>query len=103
MSKVTFLPINRVCEVDEGESILDAAIRCCIPIEHACGGFCACTTCHILVKNEDLCFLSPIEEDEAERLASFSEFDPTKKSRLACQAKVIQNIVVEIVNLELDH
>ena len=67
MPKVTFLSVNRVCEAKKGETILDVAINHDIPLQHACGGFCACTTCHVLVKvggNQ----LSEIEEDELDRL-----------------------------------
>ena len=97
MPKVTFLPMNVTYDAKKGESILDVAINHDIPIQHACGGFCACTTCHCLVISGDTA-LSEMEEDELDRL----ELVTGKKlsSRLGCQAKVLGDIVVEIVNLD---
>ncbi len=97
MPKVTFLPMNLVFDATEGESILDVGINNDVPIQHACGGFCACTTCHIIVKSGDD-NLSPMEEDEEERLDRASEL--TLHSRLGCQAKVHGDVTVEIVNVE---
>lgn len=97
MSKVTFLPLNQTFEAQPGESVLDVAIRNDIPIQHACGGFCACTTCHIEVKSGDD-HLSPMEDDEQERLDRAVQV--TLHSRLACQSKVCGDVVVEIQNLE---
>ena len=97
MPKVTFLPMNKVCEVKKGETLLDVAIQYDIPIQHACGGFCACTTCHVLVK-ADPQNLSEIEEDELERVERAA--DSQLGSRLGCQAKVMGDVTVEIVNLD---
>jgi len=97
MPKVTFLPLNLTFEARQGESILDVAIANDVPIQHACGGFCACTTCHVIVK-EGLSNLSAQEEDELERIAAVDQLKPS--SRLGCQAKVRGDIIVEIVNLE---
>ena len=62
-----------------------------------CGGFCACTTCHVHVK-EGLDSLSPIEEQESERMETTEKVGPT--SRLGCQARVTGDVTVEIINLE---
>ena len=97
MPKVTFLPMNVICEAKDGESVLDVAINYDIPIQHACGGFCACTTCHILVKSENQ-MLSDIEEDELDRLELVAGM--REGSRLGCQAKVQGDVIVEIVNLD---
>lgn len=97
MPKVTFLPVNTVCEAKVGETLLDIAINADIPIEHACGGFCACTTCHVIVKSGSES-LSEMEEDELERIEYATESQ--EFSRLACQAKVRGDVVVEIVNLD---
>lgn len=97
MPKVTFLPTNQVCEAAVGESVLEVAIGNDVPLQHACGGFCACTTCHIEVKEGDK-NLSPMEDEEQERLEMVS--GTTLHSRLSCQAKVHGDIVVEIQNLE---
>ncbi|MFQ5893277.1 MAG: 2Fe-2S iron-sulfur cluster-binding protein, partial [Nitrospinota bacterium] len=50
MPKVTFLPDNKTVEVEEGTSILEAALDNDTWLEHNCGGHCACTTCHVIVK-----------------------------------------------------
>ena len=99
MPKVTFLPMNTICEAKDGESILDVAITYDIPIQHACGGFCACTTCHVLVKS-GATSLSEIEEDEIERVDRATASQP--HSRLGCQARIHGDVVVEIVNVD-DH
>ena len=97
MPKVTFLPMNLTVEAKNGESILDVALTHEIPIMHACGGFCACTTCHIHVKAGEKS-LADMEEDEADRLEMVSGFRP--ESRLGCQARVNGDVTVEIQNLE---
>lgn len=75
------------------ESLLDICIEFGLHLEHACGGSCACTTCHVIVK-EGLENLSEIEDDEADRL----EMAPglTLRSRLGCQCIVTGDVVVEI-------
>ena len=75
--KVTFLPENITVEFESGklpyehhgkpESILDVALNEEIDLEHACGGSCACTTCHIIVK-EGMENLSEADDDELDRL-----------------------------------
>ncbi|MGZ3709680.1 MAG: 2Fe-2S iron-sulfur cluster-binding protein, partial [Bdellovibrionota bacterium] len=69
-----------------------------VPMQHACGGFCACTTCHIRVKS-GMEHLSEMEEDETDRLDNVAD-DRQESSRLGCQAKIHGDIVVEIVNLD---
>lgn len=103
MPKVTFQPANVTVEYELGKlpykdhgkpgSLLDVALNFGIPIEHACGGNSACTTCHIIVKKgEDR--LSPMEDDEADRLDMAAGL--TLHSRLACQCVVAGDAVVEI-------
>ncbi len=95
MPKVTFLPMNITVEAAEGESILDTAITHDIPLQHACGGFCACTTCHVIVKSGDK-NLTDIEDDEEERLDRAQGVN--LHSRLGCQAKLKGDVTVEIMN-----
>ncbi|OFZ20879.1 MAG: 2Fe-2S ferredoxin [Bdellovibrionales bacterium GWB1_55_8] len=97
MPKITFLPMNRTVEANPGETILDAGLRADIPIQHACGGYCACTTCHVIVKAGGAA-LSEIEECEEERLERANGL--TLHSRLACQARVRDDVTIEVVNLE---
>jgi len=73
--KVTFLPLNVTVEVDDEKypladhgkprSLLDIALANHIHLEHNCGGSCACTTCHVIVKEgeENLSEMQPDEED----------------------------------------
>jgi 2Fe-2S ferredoxin len=100
MPKVTFLPMNQTVEAKDGESILEVAENHDIPLQHACGGFCACTTCHVIVKSGEN-NLSEAEEDEEERLDRATGV--TLKSRLGCQAKVHGDITVEIQNEGYGH
>jgi 2Fe-2S ferredoxin len=101
--KVTFSNLNKTVEFESGklpydehgkpESILDVAMNSGIQLEHACGGVCACTTCHVIVKSGDG-NLSEAQEDELDKL----DFAPglTPHSRLACQAVVKGDVIVEI-------
>lgn len=100
MPKVTFLPMNQTFDAAVGESILDVAINNDVPLAHACGGFCACTTCHVHVKSGGD-KLSEMEEEEEERLDRAT--DLTLHSRLGCQAKVHGDVVVEIQNIGEGH
>ena len=73
------------------ESFLDVAINLGVPLEHACGGSCACTTCHVIVR-QGMDSLSEMEDDEADRLDT--AWDLTTASRLGCQAIIIGDVVV---------
>lgn len=96
MPKITFMPMNVVVNGNSGETILDVAVAHEIPLQHACGGFCACTTCHVIVK-EGGPSLSEIEDDEEERLDRATGVN--LHSRLGCQAKLgLKDVVVEIMN-----
>ena len=75
------------------ESFLDVAINLGVPLEHACGGSCACTTCHVIVR-QGMDSLSEMEDDEADRLDT--AWDLTTDSRLGCQAIIKGDVVVEI-------
>ncbi len=100
MPKLTILPHAVICpegaeiEANEGESILDAALRNHIPIEHACEKSCACTTCHVVVR-QGFDTLDEAEENEEDYLDKAWGLEPD--SRLSCQAKVAKaDLVVEI-------
>jgi 2Fe-2S ferredoxin len=66
-------------------SILDILLGHKIHLEHACGGNCACTTCHVVIK-EGMNKLSEAEESEEDMLDRAPGLTPT--SRLGCQAVV---------------
>ena len=88
-------------EVPVGTSILHAAQKVDAPEGYACGGVCACSTCHVYVtKGKDL--LSEAEEDEEDILDK--AFDVRPSSRLGCQAKIQEEgeIEVEITRESLD-
>jgi 2Fe-2S ferredoxin len=101
--KVTFLPGNVTVEFESGqlpyrehgkpESLLDIALNFGFTLEHACGGNCACTTCHVIVKQGDG-NLSEMDDDEADRLDMAAGL--TLHSRLGCQSVVKGDVVVEI-------
>jgi ferredoxin, 2Fe-2S len=101
--KVTFLPLNKTVEVDDSKypladhgkpgSLLDIALANDIELEHNCGGSCACTTCHVIVR-EGAENLSEMAEDEEDRLDMAEGL--TIRSRLGCQAVVQGDVVVEI-------
>jgi len=101
--KVTFLPANVTFEFESGElpyqdhgkpeSLLDVAENCGVDLEHACGGVCACTTCHVIVKDGDG-NLSEMDDEEQDRLDMAPGL--TLHSRLGCQAVVKGDVVVEI-------
>jgi 2Fe-2S ferredoxin len=100
---VTFLPANRTVEFDSEKlpysgdgkpgSLLDVALNFGVELEHACGGNCACTTCHVIVRQGEA-NLSPMEDREADKLDTAAGL--TLHSRLACQAVVKGDVTVEI-------
>ena len=85
MAKVRFLDQNLEVEVPIGMSILQASKRCGAPEGDACGGVCACSTCHVYVE-QGLDLLSDASEDEEDILDK--AFDVRMTSRLGCQAKI---------------
>jgi ferredoxin, 2Fe-2S len=106
VAKVTFLPSGDSFEFDlaslpygehgKPKSFLDVAAHFGFHIEHACGGSCACTTCHVVVKNGER-FVSEIDDDEADRVEMAADLQ--LGSRLGCQAVITSNdadITVEI-------
>ncbi len=80
-------------------SFLDVAENFGIFLEHACGGSCACTTCHLWIK-EGAAGISEADDDELDRLDMAA--DQQLNSRLGCQAVITRpgNYVVEIPKLE---
>ncbi|MEW6682945.1 MAG: 2Fe-2S iron-sulfur cluster-binding protein [Nitrospirota bacterium] len=91
--RVTFLPANITVEVEDGTSILDAALTHSIDLEHNCGGNCACSTCHVIVQ-EGMEHLSELSEEEEDQLDDADGL--TMRSRLGCQAKISGPVVVLI-------
>ena len=100
MPKIIFLPHEELCpdgmviEAEPGTTICDAALKSHIEIEHACEKSCACTTCHVYVR-EGMDSLNENTEDEDDMLDKAWGLDPD--SRLSCQTVVgDEDLVVEI-------
>ena len=100
MTKIVVLPNENLCpegaliEADRGESICRALLRNAIEIEHACEMSCACTTCHVIVREG---FDSMAEPDELEEDYLDKAWGLEPDSRLSCQAIVgEQDLVIEI-------
>ena len=80
-------------EVPVGTSILEAAQELHAPEGYACGGVCACSTCHVYVsKGSNL--LSEQEEEEEDMLDK--AFDVRANSRLGCQSKIERDGEIEV-------
>ena len=103
--RVTFLPEGKTVEFEFGAlpyehhgkpmSFLDVAENNDIFLDHACGGVCACSTCHVLIKAGES-GLTPADDDELDRLDMAA--DQQLNSRLGCQAVITRpgDYVVEI-------
>jgi 2Fe-2S ferredoxin len=93
MPLVRYPKDNLEVEVPLGSSILQASRKCGAPEGFACGGVCACSTCHVYVlKGMEL--LSELEDDENDVLDK--AFDVRSNSRLGCQAKIVREGTVEV-------
>jgi 2Fe-2S ferredoxin len=78
---------DRELRLAVGESILHAALEQGVEIDHACGGVCACSTCHVKVKQGAEC-LTEASEDELDQLDTAR--DVGLDSRLSCQARLLR-------------
>lgn len=91
---VELCPEGAVIEATPGTSICDTLLDHGIAIEHACEKSCACTTCHVVIR-EGYDALDPAEETEEDLLDKAWGLEPT--SRLSCQALVKDApLVIEI-------
>ena len=103
--RVTFLPEGKTVEFEFGTlpyehhgkpmSFLDVAENNDVFLDHACGGVCACSTCHVLIKTGEN-GLTAADDDELDRLDMAA--DQQLNSRLGCQAVITRpgDYVVEI-------
>jgi 2Fe-2S ferredoxin len=80
-------------EVPVGSSILDAAQKLEAPEGYACGGVCACSTCHVYVL-AGANLLTEMEDEENDILDK--AFDVRATSRLGCQSKIEKDGTVEV-------
>ncbi|HNO64506.1 MAG TPA: ISC system 2Fe-2S type ferredoxin [Thauera aminoaromatica] len=91
---VELCPDGSVLEVAPGTTLCDALLENGIDIEHACEKSCACTTCHVIVR-EGFSSLNTAEDEEEDLLDKAWGLEP--QSRLSCQAVVAATpLVVEI-------
>ena len=88
---------EKIIEINEGQSILEASLNAGIPHFHACGGNAKCSNCRILIL-DGLDNLSPINRKEA---LLRSRISVPQKVRLACQAKV-EGVPVKIERIIKD-
>ena len=100
MTRIVVLPNENLCpdgavvEAEPGESVCQALLRNDIEIEHACEMACACTTCHVIVREG---YDSMEEPDELEDDYLDKAWGLEPDSRLSCQAIVAdEDLVVEI-------
>ena len=111
MAKITIQPHPELCadgaefEARSGTFLCDALLRNAIALEHACDKACACSTCHVIVRQgfETLPAASEDEEDQLDRA-----WGTQAQSRLACQVVVRgDDLVLELprytVNLAREH
>ena len=100
MPQLVFLPHEEICpegaviEAASGQTIMDAALAGDLEIEHACEKSCACTTCHVVIR-EGFDSLLESTEEEDDLLDRAWGLEPD--SRLSCQALVAdEDLVIEI-------
>jgi ferredoxin, 2Fe-2S len=106
MTQIVVLPNAQLCpdgavlEVEPGQTVCDALLANDIEIEHACEKSCACTTCHIIVREG---FSSLAEADDLEEDMLDKAWGLESQSRLSCQAVVgSTNLVIEIPRYTLN-
>ena len=93
---VELCPDGAVIEADAGQSICEALLANDIELDHACEMSCACTTCHVIVR-EGFSSLEPAEDTEEDLLDKAWGLTPT--SRLSCQIdldEVDSDLTIEI-------
>ena len=101
MPHVDICPEGTTFEATSGRSILDNLLDHGVVVEHACEKSCACTTCHVIVR-EGFDSLPPSSEDEDDLLDRAWGLAP--KSRLSCQAMVDdKKLVIEIPRYTINH
>lgn len=96
-----YCPDGKSIETASGVSICEALLENGVEIEHACEMSCACTTCHIVVR-EGFASLGEPDESEEDLLDRAWGLEPT--SRLSCQSIMArQDVTVEIPKYSINH
>jgi len=94
-------PEGKTFEAESGKSLCDNLLDHGIEIEHACEKSCACTTCHVIVR-EGFRSLGEMDESEEDLLDRAWGLEPN--SRLSCQAILSnQDVVIEIPKYTINH
>ena len=97
----TYCPDGAVLQTAAGKSVCDVLLENDIDIEHACEKSCACTTCHVIVR-EGFASLNELDDKEEDLLDMAWGLEAT--SRLSCQAIVgEEDLVVEIPKYTINH
>ena len=97
----TYCPDGAVLQTAAGKSVCDVLLENDIDIEHACEKSCACTTCHVIVR-EGFASLNELDDKEEDLLDMAWGLEAT--SRLSCQALVgEEDLVVEIPKYTINH
>ncbi|KHO01406.1 2Fe-2S iron-sulfur cluster binding domain containing protein [Metarhizium album ARSEF 1941] len=84
--------------VSEGDNLLDIAQANDLEMEGACGGSCACSTCHVIVADEEFYDKIPEPEDDENDMLDLA-FGLTETSRLGCQVKMTKELDGLVVKL----
>ena len=84
--------------VSEGDNLLDIAQANDLEMEGACGGSCACSTCHVIVTDEAYYDKMPEPEDDENDMLDLA-FGLTETSRLGCQVKMTKDLDGLVVRL----
>ncbi len=91
---VELCPDGNVIEATPGQTVCDSLLENGIELEHACEKSCACTTCHVIVR-QGFASLNPATEEEEDLLDRAWGLEP--QSRLSCQTRVGEvELVIEI-------
>jgi ferredoxin, 2Fe-2S len=107
LTKITVLPHSDICpqgavfQIEAGTTVCDSLLRNGIHLEHACEKVCACTTCHVIVR-EGYNSLNVIEDAEEDLLDMAWGLSP--QSRLSCQAVIgEQALTIELPKYTRNH
>lgn len=107
MPKIRILPHATLCpqgaefDAQQGETLCNQLLAHGVDIEHACEQSCACTTCHVVVR-EGFDSLEAAEEKEEDMLDKAWGLEP--QSRLSCQARVAgEDLVLEIPKYTINY
>jgi len=92
--EIYFFDEDKLVTGKPGDTLLELALENDIEIDHACGGVCACSTCHVKI-DEGMELLSEQEDEEADQLDEAR--DVALNSRLSCQCTILEGAQGRIV------